>query len=398
MLQRAGLRMECGDFDSLQCANYKGREPLGFESKHQRGKAFMALLSHVLRVPSYGYELNGNLVVPSHGALFREFFRAINVFQDRRHWIACFSWISTLAFAIPLGVFLVKYVTLPLLFVAFVYSMVFLGTFGTIWYHRYSTHRAYQFSHPIFRFFVKNAAVKIIPEELYVVSHHVHHWVSEKPGDPYNVHAGWLYCFLADAIHQPIATNLSEEDYHRVKAMLSHTGIRMNTYAQYRKWGSVCNPWTTLGHFALNWTFWYSAFYLVGGHALATALFGCCGVWAIGVRTFNYAGHGGGKDKRRDGIDFNRSDLSINQLWPGLVTGEWHNNHHLYPNGARAGFLPYQLDYAWYGIWLLSVSGAVSSYRDFKSDFLANYYYPYLRAHGQMPQLATPLESFKLKG
>ncbi len=40
-------------------------------------------------------------------------------------------------------------------------------------------------------------------------------------------------------------------------------------------------------------------------------------------------GHGKGKHKHVDGIDFDRSNLSINQMRPGLFAGEWHNNHHL---------------------------------------------------------------------
>jgi stearoyl-CoA desaturase (delta-9 desaturase) len=111
----------------------------------------------------------------------------------------------------------------------------------------------------------------------------------------------------------------------------------------------------------------------MGGHALATALFGRAGFWAFGVRTFNYSGHGSGKDKRKDGIDFNRADWSINQVWPGAITGEWHNNHHLYPNGARAGFLRYQFDPAWLFILACSKIGAVSTYKDYKADFLEKY-------------------------
>jgi stearoyl-CoA desaturase (delta-9 desaturase) len=159
--------------------------------------------------------------------------------------------------------------------------------------------------------------------------------------------------------------------------MLQHTGIYLNSYEQYQKWGSVTHPLFALIHFSLNWLFWYSIFYLVGGHALALALFGASGVWGIGVRTFNYDGHGGGKDKRKRGIDFDRENLSINQLWPGLVTGEWHSNHHLFPNGARAGFLPYQLDYAWYFIRVLVWVGGIRSYRDYREEFFEKYYRPY---------------------
>jgi stearoyl-CoA desaturase (delta-9 desaturase) len=157
---------------------------------------------------------------------------------------------------------------------------------------------------------------------------------------------------------------------------MNHTGVKLNTYNQYLRWGSLCHPAFTIGHYALNWGFWYATLYWLGGHALATALFGWAGVWAMGVRTFNYDGHGRGKDRRRAGIDFNRADLSVNQIWPGYVAGEWHNNHHLYPNGARSGFLPYQLDLPWIAIRSLRWMGAISSYRDYKREFFANYYRP----------------------
>ena len=65
--------------------------------------------------------------------------------------------------------------------------------------------------------------------------------------------------------------------------------------------------------------------------------------------------------------------MSINQVWPGYVAGEWHNNHHLFPNSARSGFKAYQLDMAWVYIKFLSLIGGVSSYRDSKQQFLAEY-------------------------
>ena len=64
-----------------------------------------------------------------------------------------------------------------------------------------------------------------------------------------------------------------------------------------------------------------------------------------------------------------KNDMSVNQLWPGIVAGEWHNNHHLYPKSARAGFLSYQIDFAWYYIKFMSMIGAVSSYKDSKKQF-----------------------------
>ena len=336
----------------------------------------MASLLWMTEPPSYGYEKNGQLVVPSKPEIFREWLSRVNIFKTRKNWIAFTCWVATLLFAIPLYFFIRYYFSWPLLIVAFFYSMSYLGTHGTIWYHRYSTHRAFTFSNKFSRFIVRNLAVKIIPEELYVISHYVHHQFSEVPGDPYNVHAGWWYCFLADANHQQVNRNLTESEYHRMSRLIDHTGVKINSYEQYKKWGSICNPYYTLLTFVLSWTFWYGVFFLIGGHALATALFGSCGVWAVGIRTFNYDGHGGGKDKRKVGIDFDRTNLSINQLWPGLVTVEWHNNHHLYPNSASNWFLPYQFDTAWCSIRFFHFIGAIRTYRDDTENFLKKSYRP----------------------
>ena len=79
---------------------------------------------------------------------------------------------------------------------------------------------------------------------------------------------------------------------------------------------------------------------------------------------------------RRDGIDHNRNDMSVNQLWPGIVAGEWHNNHHLYPKSARSGFKPHQVDTAWYYIKFMHFVGAVSSYHDCKQKFYDEYNRP----------------------
>jgi stearoyl-CoA desaturase (delta-9 desaturase) len=353
----------------------------------------MSFLSEVLDPPSYGYLRDGKLYVPTRRELFREFFSRINVFKSKKNWLPFWGWFTTLSLSVPFLVFFFYFFSWPLLFAGLFYSMVVMGTHGTIFHHRYSTHRAYVFRNSFTRFICRNLVIKLVPEEIYVVSHHVHHQFTEQPGDPYNVYGGWLYCFLADANHQPIAKNLSEKNYALAANLVEHTGVRVNSYERYLKWGSLCHPVFTFLHYALNWLFWYGVFYLIGGHALATAIFGLAIVWGVGVRTFNFDGHGAGKDKRTDGIDFNRADLSVNQVWPGYVAGEWHNNHHLFPHGARSGFLPYQLDLAWVFIRFYSFIGGIASYRDFKKEFLRDYYLPYLSKHAALKEESVKLVS-----
>jgi len=334
----------------------------------------MAFLDSVLEPPTYGWKDEcGGLSKPSSKQIFTEFFSRLNVFRTKKNWMSFMSWFMILCLAPFLFLFIFKYFSFKLLIVAFVYSMIVMGTHGTIWLHRYCTHGAYTFSNKFWRFFTQNLTLKIIPEEIYAVSHHVHHALSDQPGDPYNAQGGFLYCFLADVNHQPIARNLSEKNYAKCVNLMKHTGVKPNTYAQYQKWGTIANPVRTITAIALNWGFWFALLYFTGGMGLACAIFGAAGFWAVGVRTYNYEGHGKGEDKRRDGVDHNREDMSINQIWPGYVAGEWHNNHHLYPKSARSGFKPYQLDLAWCYIKFLSMIGAVSTYRDSKREFYLAY-------------------------
>jgi sn-1 stearoyl-lipid 9-desaturase len=335
----------------------------------------MSFIDHVLQRPTYGWaNAEGDLIKPSKGQLVSEMISRMNVFKTKKNWSAAVGWFWVMCLVPFMVLFFVKFFTWWGLAAMFLYGMFAMSTHGTIWYHRYCTHQAYKFSNKFWRFFTQNLVIKLIPEEIYVVSHYVHHVKSDQPGDPYNAQGGFLYCFLADTNHQPISKDLNEHDYLRTTKFLAHTGIKINSYAQYQRWGSVMHPFATMLHWVLNWAFWFAAFYLIGGPSLACGMFGGAMLWIVAVRTFNYNGHGKGKDLRKDGVDFNRRDMSINQSRPGLLSGEWHNNHHLYPSSARAGFLPYQLDSAWMYIYLLYKLGAVSSYHDSKKQFYREYY------------------------
>ena len=360
----------------------------------------MAHVDIVLREPSYGWtQEDGTLVVPTTRQVLREFADRINVFKDRKHWLPLSNWLALVCLAPFWIAFFGWHFTWPLAAVGFVYSMVLMGSHGTVWYHRFGTHRAFEFSHPFWRFITRNLVIKLVPEEIYIVSHFVHHSKSDTPGDPYHPGGGFLYCFLADAIHQPIAHDLSESDYKKAVSYVAHTGIPTNTYEQYQHWGTIAHPAKLWAHRLANWAFWYGAFFLIGGHALALCIFASAMFWGVGVRTFNYGAHGSGKGAlHREGEDFNRKDLSINQLWPGIVAGEWHNNHHLFARSARSGYKPWQIDFPYYYVRFLHLIGGVSSYHDSKKHFYSKHWLPYLEAQkagGADGQKAGGLEGKK---
>ncbi len=334
----------------------------------------MSFINNVLQPPSYGWtDDKGDLIKPSIRTLFLSALSNINIFRTKKNWLPFMSWSIVTVLVPALVTLVVFYANWWLTGACVIYSMVIMSTHGTIWLHRYCTHSSYRFSHPIWRFITQNLVIKTVPEEIYVISHHVHHVLSDKPGDPYNATGGFMYCMLADVNHQSISKTLSEEDYQKARNLMSHTGVVTNSYKQYLKWGSVTNPFYAVGIQLLNWSFWYGVFYLIGGHAVPLAMFSSAMLWFLLVRAFNYTGHGNGENKHKEGIDFDRTNLSINQTRPGCLSGEWHNNHHLYPSSARSGFLPYQLDMAWVYIYCLSKLKMVSWYQNDYQKFMDKY-------------------------
>lgn len=334
----------------------------------------MAFIDTVLQVPSYGWKNNnGELIIPTTNELFKELLARVDIIKSKKNWISFIGWFWVLCMLPCLFLVIFAFFKWYYIPIAMLYSFVIMSVHATIWYHRYCTHRAFIFKNSIWRFITQNLVVKVIPEESYVVSHIVHHVKSDMPGDPYNSKAGLLYCFLADTNHQGISKELDEKNYNKAANYLKHTGIKINSFAQYQKWGSIADPLYTLGLWILNWSFWYGTFYLLGGHGLACTFFAAAMIWVVGVRVFNFTGHGKGVESHVDGLDFDRSNLSINQSRPGIFAGEWHNNHHLYPASARSGFLPNQLDLAWCYIYGLYKIGGVTTYNDSKKDFYAQH-------------------------
>jgi stearoyl-CoA desaturase (delta-9 desaturase) len=328
----------------------------------------------LLYEPTYGWkDVNGQLSIPTKRELFRETLSRINIFKSTRNWISFVSLLMLVSLVPFFLLFITKYFSWYLLIIVIAYSMIVMGTHGTIWFHRYCTHKSYTFSNRVWRFITQNLVIKTLPEESYVLSHHVHHSKSDQPGDPYNAQAGFLYCMLAEYNHQRISPDLNAEQYAKAASFLGHTGVRLNTFTQFKKWGCATSPKYVIATWALNWTFWYLTLFYLGGPPLACAVFTGAFFWFAFIRAFNYTGHGGGKIKHREGIDFDRRNLSINQARPGLLAGEWHNNHHLYPGSARAGFLPGQVDLAWLYILTLYKLKMVSGYKDSKKEFIQKF-------------------------
>lgn len=252
-----------------------------------------SFVDNLLYTPSYGWKNEtGHLVVPTSKQLWSEAFSRINIFRSRKNWISFVSFLMLTSMLPFFFLFFFKYFSWPLLAAVVAYSMAIMGTHGTIWFHRYCTHKSYGFSHPIWRIITQNLVIKTLPEEIYVVSRHVHHCKSDEPGDPYNPQAGFWYCMLAEFNHQRISPNLQQDGHKKALHFMEHTGVKLNSYIQYQKWGSLSSPAYTIAAWVINWTFWLAVCFFMGGAALICAIFTAAFLWFTLVRAFNYTGHG----------------------------------------------------------------------------------------------------------
>ncbi len=231
----------------------------------------------------------------------------------------------------------------------------FIATiYNTVWYHRYCTHRAYTFRHLGWtRLFLWTNPV-CFREESYAIPHHVHHAKEDKPGDPYGPHLGWLGSYLASESSAKTNLAMNRSDYARLARAMEHIGIPLNSYEQFQKTCSVEKAWHWVARSVFANLFWSSLAWLLGGGVGVMAWYTGVFVYTFLVRDFNYRGHGGFLFKASEG-------KAANQLFYGLVGGEWHENHHANPRLARSGFKWWQVDIPYRFIQAMSFCGIVDS-------------------------------------
>jgi stearoyl-CoA desaturase (delta-9 desaturase) len=134
----------------------------------------MAFIDSILQEPSYGWKsTNGELIVPTKKQLWKEALSRMNVFKSRHNWLS-FASVTMIVCLLPfLYFFLFHFISIKLMIAFLAYTMIIMGTHGTIWFHRFCTHKSYKFSHPIWRIVTQNLVIKTLAEETYTISHHV---------------------------------------------------------------------------------------------------------------------------------------------------------------------------------------------------------------------------------
>jgi fatty-acid desaturase len=205
-------------------------------------------------------------------------------------------------------------------------------------YHRLLTHRGFKTPKFVEYFLTICATLSLEGGPIFWVgTHRIHHRYADKEGDPHSpldgtlwAHMGWI--LLGKSLH--------------------HDTQELARYV----------PDLTKDKFHV----WITRYHYVPIILLALVLFACGGLpfllWGIFFRTVlglhatwlvNSATHSWGSRR------FATHDRSTNSWWVALLTwGEgWHNNHHAEPASARHGFKWYEIDFNWYGIWMLKMLG-----------------------------------------
>ncbi|HXW16916.1 MAG TPA: fatty acid desaturase [Candidatus Acidoferrales bacterium] len=211
-------------------------------------------------------------------------------------------------------------------------------------YHRLLTHRGYKVPRWVEYCLTVFATLALEGGPIFwVATHRIHHQYSDREGDPHSpidgtwwAHMGWI--LVGKSMHHDTST-LSRYVPDLAKDKF---------YVWITKYHYV--PLIVLG----------LALLAIGGWPVV--------LWAIFLRTVvglqttwlvNSATHSWGTRR------YDTRDLSTNSWWVALLTwGEgWHNNHHAHPTSARHGLKWYEIDFNWYGIWLMKTVGIARKVR-----------------------------------
>ncbi len=172
----------------------------------------------------------------------------------------------------------------------------------------------------------------------WVAGHRLHHAHTEdETQDPYSAKRGFWWSHMLWMFY-PNEVFFKPEQYNRFAPDLARQGF----YRWLNRYFIVLQiPLAALLYLLGGWS------WIIYG-ILVRAVLLWHSTWLINSVTHMWG------DRR-----FEVADNSRNLWWAAILTyGEgWHNNHHAYPQVAKAGWRWWELDVTWWAIWLLRSVG-----------------------------------------
>ncbi|WP_254567996.1 fatty acid desaturase [Oscillatoria sp. HE19RPO] len=245
------------------------------------------------------------------------FFIAIHGLALLAPW--CFSWSA-------LGVMLLLH--------------WFLGSIGIcLGYHRLLSHRSFQVPKWLeYTIALIGASALQGGPIFWIAGHRLHHaYTEDEIKDPYSARKGFWWSHLLWMIY-PRPEFFNKELYHRFAPDLARDPF----YCWLDRYSLLMQvPLAVVLYLLGGWPF------IVYGVFVRIVLL-WHSTWLINSVTHMW----GYKT-------FPTEDNSRNLWWAAIFTyGEgWHNNHHAYPNVAKAGWRWWEFDMTWWAIWLLKTVG-----------------------------------------
>ena len=204
-------------------------------------------------------------------------------------------------------------------------------------YHRLLTHRGYKTPKWVEYFLTVCATLALEGGPIFwVATHRIHHKYSDTERDVHSPKQGFWFCWFGSVADE----GYSEEDILKHAADFTCYPELMWMHRHYWVTPVVVGIIT----------------FLVGGFSMLAIGYGGSIIFALHMASgINYFCHKG--NNRR----YETNDGSTNSLVMALLTfGEgWHNNHHHYPNTARAGFFWWEWDPVYYTLRVLAWTGLV---------------------------------------
>lgn len=317
--------------------------------------------------PAYGYaDESGAPHRPSLREALSEWVDSCDFVRDRTRAATAVCLAFHLLTAGCLVAFVMRFLSVGSLVFFVASAVLVVTTYNTVWYHRYCSHRAFEFSDVRWTWLFLWTNPLFFREEGYLFAHRQHHALSDQAGDPYGPHLGRLGSYLAIEWMQSYDVGMSREKHALLAGSLDHLALTLNDYEGFRREGSF----EKLSAFAARTLFaqalWALPIYWLGGVPYLVAWAASLFAVMAAMRDFNYAGHV--KPVRSGRAPGGPRTGALNQKLYGWFGAEWHENHHRFPRSASNGFEPGQVDLAFRIIQGLQRLGVVESVRDARPD------------------------------
>lgn len=293
------------------------------------------------------------MLKPTLREVWLKWFDAVNPAKGFNRYIPALYAMHHLVSCGVFVYFVIHYSSVPFILSVIALSGFMATVYNTIWYHRYCSHQAFKFRSLWFARLFLWTNPTLFREESYVIPHRIHHAKSDKPGDPYGPHLGWLGSYLTAESQQILSRDITPEEYDRMASSLAHVGFVRNSYEQFRRTGSVENVWHYGARVLVINLVWMVPAYFIAGWPGVLAFVSATFLFTFILRDFNFRGHS-------NWLGVAKISRPVNQVIYGLLAGEWHENHHAKPRLAVSGFRWWQVDLPYSIIRLMKMCGVVT--------------------------------------